>query len=338
MSDRATDAGAAARPGHRPAPADLPYPPFLGEEAVPADPTRAAVAILPVPYDLTSSWKKGADRGPSALLEASAIVELYDIETASEPWKQGIATLSPLLHGGGPEDLAARVRAEVAAVLSRGALPVVLGGEHSVTIGAVEAVTDAFPGTGILQVDAHGDTRDSYEGSTHNHACVMARARERGPIVQVGIRAVDASEMERLDPDRVYWAHAIARRGDDGWMDEVVELLPETVYVTIDLDAFDPAFLPATGTPEPGGLGWWQVNELVRRVARRRRIVGFDVVELLPIPGQHASDFFAAKLVHRVLAEVLASGRRVEPARAGVVRASAGPVEASRTGGGEGKR
>jgi agmatinase len=302
-------------PGERhPSPGELPYPPFLGAEAEPADPERAAAAILPVPYDLTSSWKKGADRGPSALLEASAIVELYDIETASEPWRRGIATLPPLLHEGGPEELAELVRAGVGRVLARGALPVVLGGEHSVTIGAAEAATDAFRGTGILQVDAHADTRDSYEGSTHNHACVMARARERGPIVQVGIRAVDASEMERLDPDRVFWAHAIARRGDDGWMDEVVELLPETVYVTIDLDAFDPSFLPATGTPEPGGLGWYQVNELVRRVARHRRIVGFDVVELLPTPGQHASDFLAAKLVHRVLAEVLAAGRQVDPA------------------------
>lgn len=286
---------------------DLPYPPFLGEEAVPAQPSTAAAAILPVPYDRTSTWRKGADRGPSALLEASATVELYDIETASEPWRRGIATLAPVLHDGGPEELAELVRARVAEILERGALPVVLGGEHSVTIGAVEAVTDAFPGAGILQVDAHGDTRESYEGSTHNHACVMARARERGPVVQVGIRAVDASEMERLDPERVFWAHAIARRGDDGWMDEVVELLPERVYLTIDLDAFDPSLLPATGTPEPGGLGWYQVNELVRRVARRRRIVGFDVVELLPVPGEHASEFIAAKLVHRVLAEVLAA-------------------------------
>lgn len=289
------------------APADLPYPPFLGEEAVPPDPARASAAILPVPYDLTSTWRKGADRGPSALLQASATVELYDIETAFEPWRRGIVTLPPILHDGGPEELAALVRERVGAILGRDALPVVLGGEHSVTIGAVEAVTDAFPGAGILQVDAHGDTREAYEGSTHNHACVMARARERGPIVQVGIRAVDASEMERLDPDRVFWAHAIARRGEDGWMDEVVELLPERVYLTIDLDAFDPSLLPATGTPEPGGLGWYEVNELVRRVARRRRIVGFDVVELLPIPGQHASEFVAAKLVHRVLAEVLAS-------------------------------
>jgi len=261
-----------------------------------------------VPYDLTSTWRKGADRGPSCLLDASGTIELYDIETGSEPWKRGIATLPPILHDGGPEELAGLVRQVAADVLSRGGIPVVIGGEHSVTIGAVEAAADAFPGLGVLQVDAHGDTRESYEGSTHNHACVMARARERCPIVQVGIRAVDASEMTGLDPARVFWAHEIAVQGDTGWMDEVVRLLPETVYLTIDLDAFDPSLLPATGTPEPGGLGWYTVNELVRRVARHRRIVGFDVVELLPTPGEHASDFIAAKLVHRVLAEVFASG------------------------------
>ena len=294
--------------GNPSTPGDLAYPPFLGEEGVPADPAAAAAAIIPVPYDLTSTWRKGADRGPAALLDASGTIELYDIETDSEPWKRGIVTLPPILHDGGPEELAERVRAATAEILSRGAVPVVLGGEHSVTIGAVEAAADAFPGVGVLQIDAHGDTRESYEGSTHNHACVMARARERCPIVQVGIRAVDASEMPGLDPDRVFWAHEIAGRGDSGWMDEVVELLPETVYLTIDLDAFDPSLLPATGTPEPGGLSWYEVNELVRRVARERRIVGFDVVELLPLAGEHASDFIAAKLVHRVLAEVFAAG------------------------------
>ena len=289
-------------------PGNLAYPSFLGEEGVTADPAAAAAAIIPVPYDLTSTWRKGADRGPAALLDASATIELYDIQTGSEPWKRGIVTLPPVLHDGGPEELAELVRAAATPVLARGAIPVVIGGEHSVTIGAVEAAADAFPGVGVLQVDAHGDTRESYEGSTHNHACVMARARERCPIVQVGIRAVDSSEMPDLDPGRVFWAHEIVGRSDTEWMDEVVSLLPETVYLTIDLDAFDPSLLPATGTPEPGGLGWYEVNELVRRVARHRRIVGFDVVELLPLPGEHASDFIAAKLVHRVLAEIFANG------------------------------
>lgn len=286
---------------------ELPYPPFLGEEGLPEDPSRAAAAIIPVPYDLTSTWRKGADRGPSALLEASGTIELHDIQTASEPWRKGIVTLPPIVHDGGPEELASRVRAVATEVLALGAVPVVIGGEHSVTIGAVEAVADAFPGVGVLQIDAHGDTRETYEGSSHNHACVMARARERCPIVQVGIRAVDSSEIPGLDPERVFWAHEIVGRRDTDWMDEVVEQLPETVYLTIDLDAFDPSLVPATGTPEPGGLGWYEVNDLVRRVARQRRIVAFDVVELLPTSGEHASDFIAAKLVYRVLAEVFAA-------------------------------
>jgi len=290
-----------------PPPGDLSYPPFLGAEGVTADPAAAAAAIIPVPYDLTSTWRKGADRGPSALLVASATIELYDIQTESEPWKRGIVTLPPVLHDSDPNELAGLVRTAAAAVLARGAIPVVIGGEHSVTIGAVEAAADAFPGVGVLQIDAHGDTRESYEGSTHNHACVMARARERCPIVQVGIRAVDSSEIPGLDPNRVFWAHEIVGRKDSNWMDDVVSLLPENVYLTIDLDAFDPSLLPATGTPEPGGLGWYEVNDLVRRVAQDRRIVGFDVVELLPLPGEHASDFIAAKLVHRVLAEIFAN-------------------------------
>jgi len=198
-------------------------------------------------------------------------------------------------------------------VFERGALPIVLGGEHSVTIGAVEAAATASDAAGrsfsVLQVDAHADTRESYHGSRYNHACVMARAREHGPIVQVGIRAIDASERPGLDEDRVIWAHEIAAaraRADTGWMDRAIDGLVDDVWLTIDLDAFDPSFVPATGTPEPGGLDWYEVNALVRRLVARRRLVGFDVVELLPQPGQHASDFLAARLVYRVLAEAWA--------------------------------
>jgi agmatinase len=283
------------------------WPPFLGEDALPPDPASAAAAILPVPYDLTSSWKKGADRGPRALLEASEIVELWDEPTRSEAWKAGILTLPAVECDGPPEEMTVLVRSRVAEILAAGRLPVVLGGEHSVTIGAVEATAAALEGVSVLQVDAHADTRQSYHGSTHNHACVMARVRERCPIVQVGIRAVDTSELDALDRDRVFWAHDIAASFDDTWMDRVVDLLTDRIYLTVDLDGFDPALVPATGTPEPGGLDWRQVNELVRRVATRGEIVGFDVVELLPLPGHHASEFLAAKLVYRILAEIFAA-------------------------------
>ena len=280
-----------------------PHPTYLG---LPADSTRgvAGTVIVPVPYDGTSTWHKGADSGPGALLEASEAVELYDIETAREPWRDGIRTLAALEIPPDPKAMSSVVRDTVATILEGGELPVVLGGEHSVTIGAVEAAADRFEDLTVLQIDAHADTREEYEGSSHNHACVMARARERCPIVQVGIRAVDAAEMPGLDADRVFWAHDIVPAPDDSWMDEVVQLLTGHVYVTIDLDAFDPSLIPATGTPEPGGLEWYPVNRLLRRVARASRVVGFDVVELLPAEGHHASAFAAAKLVYRFLAEI----------------------------------
>ncbi len=266
---------------------------------------RAAAAILPVPYDATSSWLKGAADGPEALLEASQYVEVWDVETRSEPWRRGIATLPPLRLDGPPEELAARVAASVGAILDRRQLPVVLGGEHSVTIGAAEAAADRFPGLSVLQIDAHADTRESYHGSTHSHACVMARVRERCPIVQVGIRSLDTAEVAGLDPERVFWAHEIAASGDGAWRARAVELLTERVYVTIDLDGFDPSIVPATGTPEPGGLDWYQVTGLLAEVARRRTVVGFDVVELLG--GHPPSAFTAAKLVYRFLAEIFAA-------------------------------
>jgi len=282
------------------------YATFLG---LPGNSTCGVpvAVIVPVPFDGTSTWRKGADAGPGALLEASTAVELYDIETAREPWRDRIRTLKALDVPPDPEGMSSVVREAVAAILDREELPVVLGGEHSVTIGAVYAAADRFDDLTVLQIDAHADTREEYEGSSHNHACVMARARERCPIVQVGIRAVDAAEMPGLDAGRVFWAHDIVGAGDDSWMDEVAGLLTGHVYVTIDLDAFDPSLIPATGTPEPGGLGWYPVNRLLRRVARTSRVVGFDVVELLPAEGHHASAFAAAKLVYRFLAEIEAA-------------------------------
>lgn len=290
----------------------LAYPPFLGPEAVIPDLEPAAV-LFPVPYDATSTYKKGADRGPAALLEASAAVELYDIETDSEAWRLGLRTEGPILHEGEPIGMSEKVKAAVAEALAAGRLPIVLGGEHSVSIGAIQAAAaHAGDGFGTLQIDAHGDLRNEYHGSTHNHACVMARAREVGAITQVGIRAIDIAETETIDPDAIFYAHEIVgctRRERADWMSLVVETLPAKVYLTIDLDAFDPSLLPGTGTPEPGGLSWTDVNELVRLVAREREVVGFDVVELLPSAGDHVSPFTAAKLVYRVVSEIFA-GRR----------------------------
>ncbi len=279
---------------------------FLDPPAELADPASAAIRVIPVPYDATSTYRKGADKGPAALLEASAQVEWFDIQTRTEVHRRGVHTEEAVECDGPPEAMSAMVRARVSEALTSGRFPLVIGGEHSVTIGAVEASAERFADLSVLQIDAHGDTRESYHGSTHNHACVMARARERAEIVQVGIRAIDRSEWETMDRDRVFWAHEIARAAGDDWMDRAVGMLREDVYVTIDLDAFDPSLVPATGTPEPGGLDWRTVNELLRRVAGARRVVGLDIVELCPHEAHHASAFFAAKLAHRALSEIFA--------------------------------
>ena len=282
------------------------FTPFLGIASASNPP---GISILPVPYDGTSTWKKGADRGPAALLAASGEVELFDLPTESEPHRSGIETLDALVHDGGPEALAARVEDRVAGLLGSGRLPVLIGGEHSISIGAIRAAAkhclDSGERLGVVQIDAHGDTRESYHDSPFNHACVMARAREVAEIVQVGIRAIDRTEHETMDRSRVFPAHLILEEPDDSWMDRAIDLLPDRVYLTIDLDAFDSSIMPATGTPEPGGLDWRTVNTFVHRLAGSRTIVGFDVVELLPHPAHWACDFLAAKLVHRVIAEIL---------------------------------
>ncbi len=264
-----------------------------------ADPARARVAIVPVPYDGTSTWLKGANRGPEAIIDASAHLELYDIETGTEPYRRGILTDPPVSEGSTPEAMARAVEERVAGHLEAGRLPVVLGGEHSVAIGAMRAVAARYGRVSFLQLDAHADLRPEYEGSRYNHACVMARARELGPIVQVGIRSMDISEKEGLDPRRVFYAERL--QGRRGWARQVARRLTARVYLTVDLDVLDPAFLPSTGTPEPGGLGWYQLLELAALVCRRRELVGFDVVELAP-SGARAPDFLAAKLVYKLLA------------------------------------
>ncbi len=275
---------------------------FLGYSADGFQPTAPIAAVIPVPYDKTSTWHKGADRGPGALLEASAAVEEYDIQTAWTPIRAGIATLADVVCDGGPEAMCDLVEERVGRVLDAGVMPLVLGGEHSVTIGAVRAAAARSEKLTVLQIDAHTDLRESYEGSACNHACVMARAREVASIVQVGIRAIDQGELEGMDRGRVFWGHEIADTSDDVWMDRVCGLLTGEVYITIDVDGLDPSIMAATGTPEPGGLGWGQVNRLLARVCAQARVVGADVVELCPQPGLHACDFLAAKLAYRLIA------------------------------------
>ena len=265
----------------------------------------AEVAILPVPYDGTSTWIKGADRGPEALLDASFNLEFYDIETGTEVYKRGIATLDPVLEDSSPEAMADEVERRMERILTDGKFPVLVGGEHSVSIGAFRAVARRYPNLSILQLDAHSDMRDEYEGSACNHACVMARAKELTPhITQVGIRSTAREELHNIDSKRTFYAHR--RAEDDEWVERVSAQLGDEVYITIDLDVFDPAYLPSTGTPEPGGLNYREVMALLRRVIREHRVVGLDVVELCPNPTSKASDFLAAKLIYQFLSELYA--------------------------------
>lgn len=284
-------------------------PGFGGLPAEFRDSKTAQIAVLPVPYDKTSTWKKGADKGPAALIAASANIELYDIPTQSEVYRRGIWTLPAIRHAGSPDLLAGKVQKAIAALFKARKFPVLIGGEHSVSIGAFRAAAAEYGDSlSIVQIDAHADTRDRYLGSTCNHACVMARAREVAPITQVGIRAIDIEECPRLDRKRVFFAHDIIQQPvrPGGWMDAVVDQQCKNVYVTIDLDGLDPSLVPATGTPEPGGLSWDQVNRLLELLCAERNVVGFDVVELLPRVELWASDFVAAKLVYRFLSMVFA--------------------------------
>lgn len=259
----------------------------------------AKIVILPVPYDGTSTWIKGANKGPEAIIEASANMELYDIETGSEVYKQGIFTDKPVSEKSSPEKMVAKVKQAVAKHLQENKFAVLFGGEHSVSIGAIAAHKEKYPDMCVLQLDAHTDLREEYHGSKCNHACVMARARELCPIIQVGIRSMDVAEMQSLDKSKVFFAEDITEK--KGWQDKVVAKLNKKVYITIDLDAFDPSILPSTGTPEPGGLGWYEVLELLKKISAQKEIVGFDVVELCPNKNEKSSDFLAAKLVYKLL-------------------------------------
>ncbi|MDO4756152.1 MAG: agmatinase [Parabacteroides sp.] len=260
----------------------------------------AAIAILPVPYDGTSTWMKGADLGPEALLEASVNLEFYDIETQSEVYKKGIATLEPVLTNSTPEAMADDVQQRMDVILSDGKFPVLIGGEHSVSIGAFRAVAQHYPDFSILQLDAHSDMRDEYEGSTHNHACVMARAKElTDSITQVGIRSSAMEEQKNINPDRIFYAHLL--KEDSTWIQKVSAQLGKHVYITIDLDVLDPAYMPSTGTPEPDGLNYREIMNLLKFISYNHHVIGLDMVELCPNHENKAPDFLAAKLIYQFL-------------------------------------
>jgi agmatinase len=266
-----------------------------------SDYKRASTVVLPVPFDKTSTWVKGADKGPEAIIAASGYLELYDIETDSEVFKKGIFTAKPI-QSASPSSLLRKTRSAVSRYLRDNKLVVTLGGEHSVSAGVIKAYAEHHKDLSVLHLDAHSDSRDSYEGSRYNHACVIARVREfTRNIVSVGIRSMDVSERSSVDGERMFFAHEIHYSSE--WVTKVIPLLTDTVYVTIDLDVFDPGIMPSTGTPEPGGLDWYQVMKLLCLVSKSKQVVGFDVVELCPSSSK-APDFLAAKLIYTFLSYI----------------------------------
>jgi agmatinase len=276
---------------------------FCGVDGV--DFAKAKVVVLPVPYDSTTTYNPGARNGPHAIIQASRNMELYDEELGWSPSDVGIFTLDELEPSmKSPEDMMARVEEAVAEILEAGKFPVIFGGEHSISLGAIRAVNEEHESVSVLHIDAHADLRNEYEGTKYSHACVMRRASELCGVAQLGVRSMSAEEAEFLkaaENVRTLFMHRIRSDGLALCVDEALDHLGDEVYVSIDLDALDPGILPATGTPEPGGLSWNEMMEIVKAVASKKRVVGFDVVELSPIPGNPASDFTAAKLAYKFL-------------------------------------
>lgn len=296
---------------------------FLGLDLPWCDPERAGVHVLPAPYEHTSSYILGSDHGPNAVIEASQQVELYDELLQCEAYRLwgGVATAQPLaLNGRTDKDAVDAIQAYVAPSVAAGKFAVTLTGEHTGALGAIRAHATRYPNLCVLQIDAHGDLRHAYHDNPYSHASVMARVVDDGlPLVQVGVRSVCPEEVERmrstpriatffagqiLDPMGPYEGRA------SRWIPEVVAKCTGPVYVTFDCDGLDPSIVPALGTPEPGGLGWYDTLNLMRALAAGPGIVGMDVSEIAPIEGFVAPQFSVARLIYRILGLVQAQRPR----------------------------
>lgn len=255
--------------------------------------------LIPVPYDGTSTWQKGADKGPEAFLEASENMELYDIETDSEAYRNGIFLADAITECSSPEKMVSAVHDITKAYIRKNKFVTLFGGEHSISIGAIRAYNECFDSLTVVQIDAHADLRKEYNGSSCNHACAMYEASQNTNLIQIGIRSMDIIETTIMEKDKVFFAHDLTN--DDYWMENAIDLMTENVYLTIDLDAFDPSIMPSTGTPEPGGLFWYETLDFLNKVFQEKNVVGFDIVELCPNKYDKSSDFLAAKLYYKML-------------------------------------
>ena len=262
---------------------------------------NSKVILVTVPYDGTSTWGKGADKGPELFLDASENMELYDIETATEPYLEGVYLAGEVTEDSSPEAMTEAVYQKTKEMLQHeDKLFTLFGGEHSVSIGSIRAVGEKYENLTVLQLDAHTDLRPEFHGSTSNHACAVFEANQKYNLVQVGIRSCDVEEMQYVPKGQCFWAHEIAE--NPNWIEDVLSKVSGNVYITIDLDAFDPSIAPSTGTPEPGGLAWYPTLKLLRKVFEKCNVVGFDIVELMDSPMAKPTAFLAAKLYYKMLA------------------------------------
>ncbi|WP_299013548.1 agmatinase [uncultured Polaribacter sp.] len=267
--------------------------------------STSKIVVIPVPYDGTSTWQKGADKGPQAFLNASENMELYDIETDSEVYKEGVFLADAITENTSPEAVVEAVHQETKKYINRNKFVTVFGGEHSISIGTIRAFSECFNDLTVLHIDAHADLRKEYEGSKCNHACAVYEANSTTNLVQVGIRSMDISEKRTMNTDKVFFAHEMAVNED--WMEDVIDQLGKNVFITFDLDALDPSIMPSTGTPEPGGLFYYETLEFLKQVFEQKNVVGFDMVELCPNENEKSSDFLAAKLFYKMLSYKFAS-------------------------------
>ena len=274
---------------------------YAGIPAENATYENSKVVLVTVPYDGTSTWGKGADKGPELFLDASENMELYDIETDTEPYLQGVYMAGEVSEKSSPEKMVEAVYQKTKELVKdREKLFTLIGGEHSVSIGSIRAVGEEYHNLTVLQLDAHTDLRPEYHGSKNNHACAVFEANQKHKLVQVGIRSMDAEEKKYLPHKRVFFAHEIAK--NDNWIKDVLDKVSGNVYITIDLDAFDPSIAPSTGTPEPGGLQWYPTLKLLKKVFKKCNVVAFDIVELMDSPQAKPTAFLAAKLYYKMLA------------------------------------
>lgn len=268
---------------------------------------QARIVIMPVSYEGTVSYGTGTGAGAMAIVDASRNMELYEEDTGAEVYKLGMHTLDPFQPRETPEAMMDSLYEFTRELLESQKFLCMIGGEHSVSAPVIKAHAEKFHDMSVLQIDAHADLRDTYDGTPHSHASIMARVVKdlRIPSVQVGIRSISADEVRLLNtglPTKIFWAKDIVGKTD--WIDSAIDSLTENVYLTIDIDGLDPSLVPTTGTPEPGGLGWYETLELIRRVAEKRRVVGMDLVEFSKLDNSDAPAFLCAKLVYKSLAYI----------------------------------